>query len=123
MKRIIKKIINRIFYNQRIKVHGKNNSFEYPSSAKVKRVKIDVWGNNNKIILEENVYLNNAKIIIGFKKVAVDNTIIKIGKNSKINSLFLQIGEDNNAVTIGENCMCSYNVDLNCTDTHSIFDE
>ena len=37
--------------------------------------------------------------------------------------MYLQIGEDNNVVDIGDDCRCSYNIELNCTDHHSIFDD
>ena len=122
MKQTFKQFINRIFYRQRIKFHGKNNSFTYPKTANLKKLKIDVWGNNNKIIIADNVHLNNTHIAIGFANCKVENCTVKIGYKSSFNGLYLQIGEDNCTVSVGEKCMCSYGIEINCTDHHSIFD-
>ena len=122
MMKYIKRIINKIFYNQKINYRGKNNKFICPDSVCLKKIRIDFWGNNNKVILEDNVYLNNSKIIIGFPNCRVENCVVKIGKNTSFNSLYVQIGEDNSSVNIGENCMCSFGIEMNCTDHHSIFD-
>ena len=123
MIKTVKNFINKIIYQQRINHHGKNNEFICPNSARLKRIKIDFWGNNNKIIIGENTYLNNTKIIIGFPNCPVENCTIQIGNKTSFNSLYLQMGEDNSSVIIGENCRCSYNIELNCTDHHSIFDK
>lgn len=49
--------------------------------------------------------------------------IVKIGYKSSFNGLLLQIGEDDSTVEIGEHCMCSFDIEINCTDHHSIFDK
>lgn len=122
MKQVIKRIINKIIYKQKIKFHGKNNEFICPDSGNLKNIKINVWGDNNKIIIGDNAYINNAKILIGFSDCEANNCVVKIGNNTGANSLNVQIGEDDSAVIIGENCAISYDVELNCTDTHSILD-
>ena len=123
MKYFLKRLINKIIYKQKIRFYGKNNSFVCPKSVNLKNIKIEVWGNNNKIIIDEKARINNTRIIIGFASSSVDNSVIKIGFNTGVNSLFVQIGENGSSVIIGENCAISYDVELNCTDTHSIFDE
>lgn len=123
IKKLFKKFINKIIYGQKVNRHGINNKFICPASVCMKKVRVDFWGNNNIIILEDNVYLNNTKIIIGFPNCRVENCVVKIGKNTSFNSLYVQIGEDNSSVIIGEDCRCSYNVELTCTDHHSIFNE
>ena len=121
MKQTLKQVINRIFYRQRIRFHGKNNSFTYPKTANLKKLKIDVWGNNNKIIIADNVHLNNTHIAIGFANCKVENCTVTIGYKSSFNGLYLQIGEDNSTVSIGEKCMCSYGIEINCTTTKQSF--
>ena len=122
IKKLFKKFINKIIYRQKVNRHGINNKFICPASVCMKKVRVDFWGNNNIIILEDNVYLNNTKIIIGFPNCKVENCVVKIGSNTSFNSLYLQIGEDNSIVNVGKNCMCSFGIEMNCTDHHSIFD-
>lgn len=55
--------------------------------------KIKIKG-NNKLIIEEKAYLHNIYMRIGFPDCP-----------------------------IGDNCMFSFNIEITCTDTHSIFDE
>lgn len=109
--------------SRKINFHGKNNEFICPSSAIQKSLKIQVYGNNNKIIIGENVSLSNTKILLGFVDCPVENCIVTVGANTRINSMTMQIAEDNSVVKIGEDCMLSYGVELYCTDTHAIFDE
>lgn len=122
MKNIFRKIINKFRYFQKISLHGKNNTFVYPATANLRRIRVEVWGDNNKITIADNVHLNNSKIIIGFPNCRVENCEVKIGYKSSFNGLYLQIGEDNSSVVIGEKCMCSFGIEINCTDHHSIFD-
>lgn len=123
MQKYIRNFINKIFYRQQINYHGDGNEFICPSSACIKKVRIDYWGNNNKVIIGDDVYLNNTKIIIGFPNCKVENCTVKIGSNTSFNALYVQIGEDNSLINVGKNCMCSYGIEMNCTDHHSIFDE
>lgn len=116
------KWIRKNFIKPKISFKGKNNKLIKGKNVSFLRTTIKIWGNNNKIILDDDVHIKNAKIILGFPCSPVENCVIKIGKKTGFNSLFLQIGEDNSTVIVGENCMCSYGIELNCTDTHSIFD-
>lgn len=117
------KQLRKIFNKPLLKFKGKNNCLVKGENVSFLRTTIKVWGNNNKIIFEDGISIKNARILVGFSDSPVQNCLIKIGKNSGLNSLFLQIGENNSSIIIGKNCMCSYNVEINCTDTHSIFDE
>ena len=123
MKYLIRRIINKIFYRQKIKFYGKNNTFICPLSVNLKKINISIYGNNNTIIIGENAFINHTKIIIGFPNSKAKNCLVKIGQNSGLNSANIQLGESNSSVIIGKNCAFSYDIELNCTDQHSIFDK
>ena len=120
---LIKKFINKIFYVPRIVKKGKNNIVDIHKTSNIRRLTIEIYGNNNKVIFDENTYLHNTKIIIGFKNCPVENCVVKIGKKTGFNNVLMQLGESNSRVDVGSNCMFSYGVEINCTDHHSIFDE
>lgn len=122
LKKKIKNVINHIFYRPKIK-GAKGNKINIPWSASLRRVKIEIYGNNNTVEIGENVYLHNSCIKIGFKSHHISNATVKIGKNSGFNSLIIEMGESNSIVEIGEDCMFSYDIEIYCTDQHSIFDE
>lgn len=119
----LKNVINKIFFPPKIRIKGKNNTIKYPKSACLRRVKIEIYGNNNTILIDENAYLHNTYIIIGFSRHKINNAKIQIGKNTGFNSINIQIGESDSYINIGDNCMFSYDIEITCTDHHSIFNE
>lgn len=119
----IKRLIIKIFAGPKIKIKGNNNILDIARNAHMRKVKIKIYGNNNKLIIEEKAYLHNVYMRIGFPDCPIDNCTIKIGKKTSFNSADMQLGESNSSITIGDNCMFSFNIEITCTDTHSIFDE
>ncbi|MBQ8668145.1 acyltransferase [bacterium] len=119
----IKRFLNKIFYNPKFKIKGKNNIINIHESAYTKRVRIHIFGNNNTIQIEEGTYLHDFKIIIGFPNCPIENCTIKIGKKTSFNSAQIQIGESNSQIDIGPNCRFAHGIEINCTDHHSILDE
>lgn len=122
-KKNVKRIINKIFFPPKIKIKGKNNNVNYPDTAYLRRVSIEIYGDNNTIDIQDNAYLHNTHIIIGFSSHKINNTKIRIGKNTGFNSLNMQVGESNSYINIGDDCMFSYDIEITCTDHHSIFNE
>lgn len=120
--RKIKDLYNKKF-GIKIKVKGQNNEIIRPKKGTFKNSKIRIYGNDNKIIFGENVYVNNVCITVGFDESPVENCVIKIGKNTNFNSGDFLVAENGSSIEIGENCMVSFEVEFNCSDTHSIMDK
>ena len=120
--RDFKKIFSRIF-SVNIKKDGINNTVNIPHSVYLRKVRIKIYGNNNKIIFGEHTYLHNVHIRVGFPDCPINNTIIKIGERTSFNSADIQLGESDSSLIVGKNCMFSFNVEIACSDTHAIMDQ
>ena len=110
------------YFEPKIKDIGCNNTVSIGDNVFLRKAKFNIYGNNNKIIVDDYAYLHNITITIGFPDCPIDNCIIRIGRGTSCNSLVIQMGESDSEVIIGENCMISFNVEISCTDTHSITD-
>lgn len=100
-------------------VHGKNNLWE---GLLPKKINGQIYGNNNKIIFGDNLQGFHAQIMIGTKDCPVNNCVLKIGTNSTAENVNILLLEDNSTITIGEDCMFSDDIQIWCSDTHSILD-
>lgn len=60
--------------------------------------------------------------MIGCKSVCVDNCLVYIGGNSTSGGTNILLRENNSEVTIGQHCMLSCNIDIWCSDCHSVLD-
>lgn len=129
--RIIRQLYHRLFP---VHVRGHNNKIQW--KQKNRNVRIDVNGNNNTVIIEKAATLSNLHI-----SIQGDNNRLIIGKNCRIygpcnfrieNGAEVNIGENtglrgvtllaNTApITIGANCMTSYEVIIRNHDSHTIF--
>ena len=87
-----------------------------------RKVRVNINGNNNTVVIDDGAFLHYTKINIGFPDCPINNCYVHIGKNTRINGAFIQLGEQESEVTIGEDCLISDNVEISCTDTHSICD-
>lgn len=105
-----------------LRINGNNNQIIAGKNKNSSRVSIQIYGDNNKIYIGEDVLVNGI-IDIGFKHHnKVDNAIIKIGKGSHINSVTMVILEPDSQIVIGEDCLFASEVDIWASDTHSITD-
>ena len=102
--------------------NGENNTIKIPPSVYTRKVKIKIFGNNNTVEISDNSYLHNVHIRIGFPDCPIDNCLVKIGADTSFNSTEIQLGESESSVIIGDNCMFSFNIEITCTDTHSVLD-
>ena len=103
-------------------IKGNNNSVIYPKSLIKRKSSVRIYGNNNKVVIKDNCYFHDMKIIIGFPDCPVNDCYVEIGENTSFNGCSVQIGENESSVTIGSGCMFSFGVEMNCTDTHCVFD-
>ena len=123
LKRFLIKCIPFKKYRHQIEIRqnifGKNNSWEgtFP-----KRIKCQIYGNNNKIIFGDNLQNFHAHISIGTEDCPVNNCVLKIGDDSTAGNVNIMLLEDNSYVHIGKDCMFSIGVSIWCSDTHSLID-
>lgn len=113
-------------------------SFSF-NGAFLKRVSIDVAGKNNKIVIEQYARISNVKIymrgdnhtlFIGSKcRIAGgsfwfedEGCSIRVGEGTTIESAHIAVTEPNRAITVGKDCMFSYDIDIRSGDSHSIVD-
>ena len=142
----IKKIINEsifgiCFYNllyaKSLKIFDKT-IFEM-KNVRLKRIKIDIHGKGNKVIIDDNTFLNNCSI-----KIYGNNNIIHIGKKCNLNGCVFWLEDNDNRISIDENvtvngstsfaciegssivvgqdCMFSSNISLRTGDSHTLTD-
>lgn len=118
MKIIIKKIIDYYRRKRKLKNYGKDNFISHIP----KGVKIFIYGNNNKILIDSSIHVFKCYISIGDPSTYTNNCTIKIGKGSSSNGINIVLFEDNSSVNIGEDCMFSWNIRIWNTDSHTIID-
>ena len=134
---VFSKVYN-IFNRNSKKIYGYNNEIN-SNGAFLKKTKIYVKGNNNKIFIGKESRLNETYIhIIGNDNIIEinGNTVIgecelwredsygkiSIGKNTTINSGHIACTENYGKIKIGEDCMFSNNITFRNGDSHSIID-
>ena len=127
---------------------GKNNSIilmkdgqELKYNDEINGLKIEISGNNNKIILHHPITSQNC-----FINIKNDNAFVEIGSSTVISDLYIVCGWGNkqmckigngttiygkthiclheeSSVSIGEDCMFSNSISIWASDGHSILDK
>lgn len=99
---------------------GKNNKISVPDGSPAI---VRVHGNNNTVILEDNILPSHATIVLGRSDAPVDNCTVHIGKRCSMGGLFMQLHEDGTEITIGDDCMFAFGLRFWASDMHSIINE
>ncbi len=121
-------------------IRGENNLIENHESS-LKSVRFEIWGNNNKIVIGKNCQLNNVTFHIEGNNHLVEigddvafniagsiwfedeyGTLV-IGKDSTFENVHLAVTEPESTLTIGEDCMFSYDIDVRTGDSHSVIQQ
>lgn len=95
---------------------GKNNVLDIRSRIP-KDVRIVIYGNNHKLIIEEGVTFKKGQIWFEDQ-----NCEICIGEDTSIEDAHLAVAENGTRLLIGKDCLISSNVRIATTDSHSIID-
>ncbi|MCI1575005.1 MAG: acyltransferase [Weizmannia coagulans] len=103
----------------KIQINGNDNMIIIEDNCILKNVKFCIWGNNHKILIKEHVVFADRGSEIWFED---SDCSLTIGKNSTIEGIHIAVTENNSAVSIGKDCMFSYDVDIRTGDSHSIID-
>jgi acetyltransferase-like isoleucine patch superfamily enzyme len=121
------------------KVRGRQNRIQY-RHAVLSSVYFDIVGNFNTIEIGEGCVLENMGFLIrgdhhtikigkncGFGKEAVlwfedHHGALIIGQDCTFGSVHLAVTEPYSKITIGDDCMFAYDIDVRTGDSHSIVD-
>lgn len=123
-----------------VKIRGKKNTIKIPFGCLMKGGKIKISGKENLLYIEEKSRLNKSYIFLTGEK-----STIKIGRECLLKNLTINIASglenrlsigsnttfeggslnvaDNTYLDIGNNCMCSWLVDIFSSDMHSIISD
>ncbi len=105
-------------YKLRYNISGINNKIILESGGKLVNVLIYIRGNQNSITIESKCLVKNTVIYI-----ENDNSALKIGKGTTIEGAHFGIAENNKKIILGQDCMLSENIYLTTTDSHSILND
>lgn len=119
LKKFIRHLANKIRHIKYKKIinKGKNNTIKIPEW----RTKVIIYGNNNTVEIAHDVQFTGS-IYIGTPDCKTNNCIVKINEGTLSNGTCIRLLEDNSSVEIGKNCLLSTNINISCSDTHSILD-
>lgn len=101
----------------RVTVHGDNNRLTFDEGARLANVTITVRGNGHRLHIGAGVRLNHTEL--AFEDAGCT---ITIGAGTTIDGAHIAAAESGSAVTIGEDCMFSQGIYIATTDSHSILD-
>src|SRR6185369_5801003 len=119
---------------------GCNNVFLISKTAAFSKCKMNVIGSNNKIIINEGCSFNKVTFFMlgnnnvinisenvcfyrgGDLWIEDDGCLIEIGKDTTIEEAHIAVTEPGSKISIGEDCMFAYDIDLRTGDSHSIID-
>lgn len=113
-----KLIINKsIMSNCCINVRGKNNVIEIKDNCTLRNVKIDIFGEDSYVLINENVMADSLQIWCEDK-----NSRVIIGKDTTFHGRIKLSCIEGTQIKIGCDCMFSSNIDIVTGDSHSILD-
>ena len=108
-----------ILTSSRIMLNGKGNSIIIENGVWLNKVKIDIVGSNNVLILRKNVRFTEG----GWIRLQDNNNKLEIGDNSRMINVWFALGDNNQIIQIGKDCLFSASVILRTNDGHSVLDE
>lgn len=139
LKRIIAffcPVINRLPFNNRFKLRsnkiifsdaklthckvdlrGTGNVIKFCGKANVTNTTITVYGNNNLIEIGDNVLIRNGSFAI-----EDDGNNVIIGKGTRLTGSVHFACIEGTSISLGEDCLFSYEITLRTGDGHSIID-
>lgn len=105
---------NKLIGNCQITIReGNHNHIQVGEHSKFNQFSIAIQGNDNQVILGNQVKLSGKLLIVG------NNLKITIGENTTAIGLYV-LARDR-SVHIGKDCMISRNVEIRASDVHKIF--
>lgn len=99
----------------KLSTNGRRNQITIRSKD-IKRLKINIIGNENIVEIDEYCVLRNLNILI-----EGNNNKVFIGKNTQIGGANLVCIGEYGAILVGEGCLFGANIEIRNSDGHSIF--
>lgn len=111
----------------KIRIKGSNNIVRIGKLGMVSgKIEIRIYGDNNEVILGAGIHVSQfLNIGIGADCTnfgAVSNVKVCIGNGTGFENTKLQTYNSNSGISIGDNCMFSFGIQLYNTDAHAILD-
>lgn len=118
-------------------IRGTGNVIECHNSS-LKKATFEIWGNNNRIVIGDNCLLDNVTFhiegddqyveigdnvafnIAGSIWLEDHHCSLTIGEESTFENVHLAVTEPYSTLTIGKDCMFSYDIDVRTGDSHSV---
>ena len=112
-----RRVFNPKIKNLTVKMYGENNYIEIHEPFIITKKVLISCSSNSKIKIGSCNYYKEAEILVG------SNNELYIGKNTTAGRIsIIQRGSKNTKITIGDDCMLSYNVIIRTEDAHTIYD-
>jgi len=104
------------------KLHGLNNFVAIGDGTIIRDCRVQLVGNNNTLIIGQNcrLILTTIDIISNNSLVVIGNSVSILGNHMGYTHLLAK-GDTTN-ISIGDDCLISYGIEIRTTDSHSIFD-
>lgn len=111
-----KKVYNPKIKNLTVKMFGENNYIEIHEPINIAKKGYISCFSNSKVLIDANNKYKETEILVG------TNNELMIGKNTTIErAYFLMRESQNTKISIGDDCMISYNVIVRTGDGHTIY--
>jgi acetyltransferase-like isoleucine patch superfamily enzyme len=137
----MKQVVNAFRYRNSVAVKdlGSKNIINY-RGASLRSVSINIYGNENRIEIQEGSILNGVKFLIwgNGHSISIGRRCrfnrggsiwfedaggkLLIGDGTTFEDVHLAVTEPGSNITIGKDCMFAYEIDVRTGDSHSIFD-
>ena len=98
-------------------IRGTGNRITIARGAKIANVKIHIRGQNHRLLIGEN-----CEIRAGEFWLEDADCQIEVGCNTTIESAHLAATEPGSMISIGDDCMLAYDIDIRTGDSHAIID-
>lgn len=102
-----------------ISVVGRNNILCISEKCRLKNLRVEIFGDNNRIEIGESVMFYEK----GWLCIEGDNCSISINSKTTIGSADIFCGESKTDIVIGSDCMFSREIRMNTSDFHSIIEQ
>jgi acetyltransferase-like isoleucine patch superfamily enzyme len=104
---------------KRIKIAGKNNTVYVADLRRSSKIKLHIYGDDNQIIVNTKKRFI-ADIFIGSENNHCRGCKIIIGEDATSEGIVIRMQEDNLNLQIGADCMFSDDIQIFCSDIHTI---
>lgn len=104
-------------FRKKITICGKDNFCPYVPEG----LAVEIIGDGNTVEIDPSIQTYNGRLSIGDWDSPANGCCVHIGKGCTSNGVKIVLLEDKSRLTIGDDCMFSWDVDIYLSDFHSIY--